>query len=170
MQYFFGIVPSDDLAQKLRSQFRYGTEPHVTVKAQSGLTEESRETWTKSVRRALAGFGSFEVALGDVGSFGNRVAFLSVNAPRIHVLHALLVEAVAPTQNEMLRYHETGPYTPHLTVGKRRKLDFTDIRRRAQIIKPLPPFVVESVWLFRQETDGLPYNRFEEIRLTPLPA
>lgn len=165
MDFFFGVIPPEAIAHRLREQFRYGTEPHITVKAQSGLKDETFDAWREAARTAVAGFGPLDVTLGKLGTFGDRVAYVSVDSPRIHDLHRLLVEAVAPTRDEMLRYHEMGPFTPHLSVGKRGRFDLRDVRARVERLGQLPPFVVESVWLFRQDVAGMPYKRLEEMPL-----
>ena len=110
-------------------------------------------------------FGAFDVTLGGLESFGDRVAYLSVVSPRIHDLHTILVALVNPSSEERARYHELEPYTPHLTLRRGKKLDFADIALRVEKLAPLSPFTVESIWLFRQEVSGQPYRRVAEFPL-----
>jgi len=166
MQYLIGVVPPAEIGARLRAEFRYGTEPHVTVKAQSGLTDERINDLTSSITLALEALGSFEVELGPMSTFGDRVAYISIQSPRIHDLHQLLLDLVNPAHQERLRYHELGPYTPHLTIRRGKNLDFKDVAARVAKLGALPPFIVDSVWLFKQEANGQPYQRAAEFRLS----
>ena len=124
MQHFIGIVPPEPLySQILDFQRRWKNnaaphhvEPHITVKAQNGLTEDL--TWLESVKSVAMATLPFIVHLGAPARFGQRVVYLSIASPEIVLLHEALVRAVGPSPEMMAKYYERpGDYIPHLTLG-----------------------------------------------------
>ncbi|BFT72421.1 2'-5' RNA ligase family protein [Paenibacillus sp. P36] len=112
MQYFIGIVPPDDYKEQISSfrnqwasnRLRDVVEPHITVKAQGGLTEDMR--WLENVRLTCSLFQSFKLTLSEPATFGTAVTFLSVETNKIYDLHNRLVESVSPTPDLIKRYLE----------------------------------------------------------------
>jgi 2'-5' RNA ligase len=111
--YFVGVRPPALLAQQICLwQQRLGhviTEPHVTLKApgrwEDGQIEECRLACQRMPR--------FQVRVGRVQTFGERVISLTVSGPGLNALHGSLVAAVgeAPGTFELSAYH------PHLTLA-----------------------------------------------------
>jgi 2'-5' RNA ligase superfamily len=84
-------------------------EPHITVKAQSGLTADL--AWLNKVKETCSSFPCFKLSIAEPSSFGSAVAFLSVESKDIYDLHKRLMEAVSPSPELDLSY-ELGGYHP----------------------------------------------------------
>jgi 2'-5' RNA ligase len=66
MYFFIGVTPPEDIRQRIvRFQTAFAcnliAEPHITIKAQSGLTDD--RAWLKPVENFLHQQTSFRVAL-----------------------------------------------------------------------------------------------------------
>lgn len=77
MHFFIGIVPPEDYKEQIsvfrnkwakafrnrwdNNGFRDPVEPHITVKAQSGLTEDMN--WLEKVRETCSSFPIFQLTL-----------------------------------------------------------------------------------------------------------
>jgi len=102
VQFFIGIVPPDDYKEQIaafRNQWTSNrlkdvVEPHITVKAQSGLTEDMN--WLESVRETCRSYQSFKLTLSEPATFGTAVTFLSVESKEIYDLHKCLMDVVSP--------------------------------------------------------------------------
>lgn len=124
MQYFIGIVPPDDLKKKIvkfqqqweNNRLVEGVEPHITVKAQGGLTPDMK--WLEKVKKICESFLSFEVMINNPKFFGEDILYLSVDSDELIKLHEILVETVAPSKELIKHYFELAEYIPHLTLGQ----------------------------------------------------
>jgi 2'-5' RNA ligase len=124
MQYFIGIVPPEDYLQRVVTfQKRWTTnrlpeivEPHITIKAQDGLTEDIN--WLPKFKEICTSFPQFELSLAAPSSFGQAVVYLGVESNPIFELHRLLVHAVSPSAEEIEKNRELDHYVPHLTLGQ----------------------------------------------------
>lgn len=177
MQHFIGIVPPEPLySQILDFQRRWKNnavphhiEPHITVKAQNGLTEDL--AWLGSVKPVAMATLPFLVHLGAPARFGQRVVYLSVTSPEIVLLHETLVRAVRPSPELMEKYYERpGDYIPHLTLGMvaagLTEEELSEMSREASRIFPaLEPFDVTFLRVYRQESQGSPYLILQDLPL-----
>jgi 2'-5' RNA ligase len=146
---------------------RRAVEPHVTVKAQGGLTDDL--AWLDRVRAVCATFSAFVVALTGPAMFGDHVVYLGVESPGIVSLHRRLVEAVAPPPALIEQYFELDQYTPHLTLGQSEwglaaKVLAEMRAEAARALSPFPTFNVAALRIYR-ETAPDRYEILEEIRL-----
>ncbi|MFD0678450.1 MULTISPECIES: 2'-5' RNA ligase family protein [unclassified Paenibacillus] len=124
MQYFIGIVPPDEYKEKIAAyRIRWPSnrlndvvEPHITVKAQGGLTVDLR--WLHNVRLTCSSIQCFRLSLSEPGTFGNAVTFLTVESSDIYDLHRRLVGTVSPSPELIDRYFELERFHPHLTLGQ----------------------------------------------------
>jgi len=123
MKYIIGITLPDDYKEKIVAfRDRWSSnclkdvvEPHITVKAQGGLTVDLH--WLESVRQTCSLIQSFQLSLSEPGTFGSAVTFLSVEMSNIIDLHRRLVHAISPSQELLARYFEIDKYHPHMTLG-----------------------------------------------------
>lgn len=119
MKYFIGITPPDDYKEKIvafrnrwsSNRLNDVVEPHITVKAQGGLTADLH--WLESVRETCSLMPSFQLSLSEPESFGNAVTFLSVETSKVIELHRKLVKVIYPSQELIDRYFEMDKYHPH---------------------------------------------------------
>lgn len=175
MQYFIGIVPPDDYKEKTASfrdrwasnRLRYVVEPHITVKAQSGLTEDM--IWLENIKIKCSSFKSFQLTLSEPATFGTAVAFLSVESKEIYDLHKLLVETVSPSAELIERYLELDRYHPHLTLGQTywgmTETEIKEMKIAARDdLAPFPTFDVNHVRVYREVETNV-YVPFEDIPL-----
>src|SRR5687768_8031602 len=124
MQFFIGIVPPDEFKKKiveLQQQWKNNSlpdvvEPHITVKAQGGLTPD--EVWLSKVKKVCEDFSSFKLKLNKPAFFGDSVLFLSVKSTEIYEIHQKIVNAVSPERDLIKKYMELDDYVPHLTLGQ----------------------------------------------------
>lgn len=63
-------------------------KPHITVKAQGGLSID--EKWLSTVNDVCKKFPSFKVELNESKFFGDSVLFLSVKSYQVYELHNVL--------------------------------------------------------------------------------
>lgn len=115
MQYFIGIVPPEEyLEQLVAFQKRWLSnglpnvvEPHVTVKAQSGLNLDM--AWLEKIKVVCSSFSKFQLSLSEPALFGNQVIFLSVQSNELLELHKKLVNVVTFTVSYVRVYKEVQP-------------------------------------------------------------
>lgn len=174
MKYFIGIPPPDDYKEKIVtfrerwSSNRLVVEPHITIKAQGGLTVDLH--WLDSVRQTCSLIPSFQLTLSDPGSFGSAVTFLNVETNKIIIdLHKKLVKAISPSQELLDRYFEMDKYHPHLTLGQTYwGLNETEIKEMKLLtineLAPFPTFDVNYVRVYK-EVEPNKYKPFEDIQL-----
>lgn len=174
MQYFIGIVPPDEYKRQIAAfrdrwasnGLREVVEPHITVKAQSGLTQDL--VWLGQVRKACASFTRFRISLSEPSTYGTAVVYLSVESQEIYDLHRRLMAAAAPSPELVFRYELDG-YHPHLTLGQTRfGMQETEILEMSEQAKaalaPFPAFEATAVRVYREITPNK-YVPFEDIKL-----
>lgn len=170
MQFFIGIAPPDEYKQQIEcwtsNGLRNVVEPHITVKAQSGLTPDLG--WLNNVKHACSSFPNFRLGLAAPSTYGTAVAFLSVESIKIFELHMQLMNAVSPSTEDILPYELDG-FHPHLTLGQTRwgmeESEVTEMIEKASTdLLPFPTFDVTFVRVY-QEIETNKYVPFEDIRL-----
>ncbi|WP_454191303.1 2'-5' RNA ligase family protein [Paenibacillus sp. Marseille-Q7038] len=175
MKYFIGITPPDDYKEKIvtfrgrwsRNRLNDVVEPHITVKAQGGLTVDLH--WSESVRKACSLIPSFQLTLSDPGSFGSDVTFLNVKTNNVIDLHKKLVKVILPSQELLDRYFEMDKYHPHLTLGQtywglsENEIDEMKLLTINELA-PFPTFDVNYVRVYK-EVEPDKYTPFEDIQL-----
>lgn len=175
MQYFIGIVPPDEYLERVVSfQKSWSSnglpdvvEPHVTVKAQSGLTLDM--AWLEKVKVICSSFSNFQLSLSEPALFGNEVIFLSVQSKELLELHKKLVNAVTPSKEQMQRYSELDLFTPHLTLGQTywgmNQSEIAEMKSEAgYVLAPFPTFTVSYVRVYK-EVQANNYQLYEDIQL-----
>lgn len=175
MRYFIGITPPDDYKEKIMTfRDRWSSnrlndvvEPHITVKAQGGLTADLH--WLERVRQTCSLMQSFQLSLSDQGSFGSYVTFLSVDTSDVTELHRRLVKAASPSQELIDRYFEMDKYHPHLTLGQTywgmNETEIQEMKRLAiNDLAPYPTFDVNYVRVYK-EVEPNKYQPFVDIQL-----
>ncbi len=175
MQYFIGIVPPDEYRERIVAfQKRWEgnglcdvVEPHITVKAQSGLATDM--AWLPIIRTICASFPRFRVSISVPASFDGVVTYLSVDSDRIRELHQRLVDAVSPAPELIAEYRELAGYVPHLTLGQTHwgmtEAELSEMKVSALGgLAPFPTFEVEYVRVYRK-IDKHAYAPYEDIKL-----
>ena len=123
MQHIIGLVPDDGLRNRIISfQKRWKgnqivdiVEPHITVKAQGGLSDGKE--WLQAVSRACASFSPFTVRITKPSLFGEDVLYLAVESEAVYEIHNLLVSVISPGKDLLSEFFEDEKYTPHITLG-----------------------------------------------------
>lgn len=169
MRFFIGIVPPDSYRARIVSfRQRWGaprTEPHITVKAPAGLTDDL--AWLDRVEEGCRVFPCFPVSLGHPEMFGQDVVFLKVASPEIRALHSRLVEAAGAVPGPF----ELQEYVPHLTLGERghglSAADLQEIGRMAAAeLHPYRSFAVNFVRVYSRGDGNSEYRKFADIPLS----
>lgn len=118
MQYLIGIVPPVELTDNIihfRNHWCYeATEPHITIKAPGGLSENC--TWLDDVRGVIGNYYAFDIKIGEVGKFGESVVYFKVISDTIDELHRNLVSVISPSTEDIKRDFELNNFIPHLTI------------------------------------------------------
>ena len=175
MQYFVGIVPPDEYRQRIIA-FQRGwksnrtcdvAEPHITVKAQSGLHIDM--AWLPRIKMVCASFQRFTVSITGPAPFDGVVTYLGVRSDRIRELHQRLVETVSPAPELIQQYRELDCYTPHLTLGQTHwgmtEQELDEMKLSAEwSLAPFPAFTVENIRVY-QEIEKDMYAPYEDIEL-----
>ncbi|CAM3575533.1 2'-5' RNA ligase family protein [Paenibacillus lupini] len=180
MEFFIGIVPPEDYKQQISvfrnkwsntfrnrwdvNGFREHVEPHITIKAKSGLTKDMN--WHKKVRETCSSFPIFQLTLSEPATFGTALTFLSVESNEIYSLHKNLVEAVSPPPELIERHIELDHFIPHLTLGQTKwgmnEAEIIEMKLAArEALSPYPSFDVTFVRVFDIKTNA----PFEDIKL-----
>lgn len=176
MQYFIGIVPPEKELSKLkefRNQWAANriddmVEPHITLKAQGGLTED--ESWLEAVKQAAAEFPAFQIQLGEPRFFGEDILYLSMDSPELEQLHRVLVEAVGITPEHIEQYFEMDQFLPHMTLAKTAygmsRDELGEMAEAATLeLAPNPAFSVESIRVYRKSASQDGYVKYLDIPL-----
>jgi 2'-5' RNA ligase len=143
-------------------------EPHITVKAQSGLTEDMN--WLNKFKEIFLWFPQFKLSLtAPVSSTHNEVVWLGVDSNHICELHRHLVHAVSPSAEQIAKSRELDRYAPHLTLGQTlwgmTRSELTDMKSEAaSVLAPYPTFTVSQVRIY-QEIEPNKYVPLEDISL-----
>ncbi|SOC41587.1 2'-5' RNA ligase family protein [Ureibacillus acetophenoni] len=176
MQYFIGIVPSDEYKQKVTAfQQKWKNhwitdvvEPHITVKAQGGLTPDKE--WIRKVKKVCNQFSPFNISVSKPMFFGEDILYLSVNSKELYELHNKIVEKILPSDDLIKKYFELDDYIPHMTLGKTyfglSKQDLNDMAKLAEEeLTPYPTFEVNFIRIY-QEVEPLKYVKLLDIPLS----
>ena len=123
MPFFIGLPLPPNFARKvLKFQRKYENnslpgivEPHITVKAQGGLSEDLE--WLSPVRKVIESTISFEVKVGKPNTFAGKAVYLSVQSEGAKLLHRELVISVSPSEDEIAAYYEMDSYVPHVSIA-----------------------------------------------------
>jgi 2'-5' RNA ligase len=174
-QFFVGIVPPNDYKEKIiefqkkwKSNHMWKVaEPHITVKAQSGLGTDL--VWLDNIKRVCASFPRFQVSLGQPETFDVAVAYLSVHSAHLRDFHERLVSAVSPPPEIMKRYMEMDRFVPHLTLGQThwgmKSQEIVDMKESASVeLAPFPTFTVDFVRVYHEIEKDI-YVPYEDIEL-----
>ena len=123
---------------------------HLTLAFLGDISQESLDKIGNSMLSIGRSFTPFEVRIGDLGAFPSRsrprVIWIGVErCPPLMELQAALVETLA----DLGLPGEDRPYTPHLTLGRSRRLDPTAgriLETRADL--PIGSLAVDRMVLF----------------------
>ncbi|ENQ3108345.1 2'-5' RNA ligase family protein [Bacillus cereus] len=175
MQYFIGIVPPDEYKEKIiKVQQRWENnllvdvvEPHITVKAQGGLTADLE--WIEKLKKVCANFSTFNASLNQPKFFGESVLFLDVASEKVFELHQKIVNAISPDNELIKKYMELDNYVPHLTMGQTHwGLSSKELKTMAKItekeLSPYPTFEVNFIRIY-QEIETNKYVKYLDIPL-----
>lgn len=174
MQYFIGISPPKSFSNRvsrfrkswLNGQVEKAVEPHITLKAQGGLTPD--ESWFEDVRQACRKIEPFEVAIGNTAFFGEDVLYLEVDSSEIKKLHERLVEAIKPSDEMISQYFELDRFVPHLTLAKTSYgLSVQQLKEMAQLASEeldICQFELESIRIYQENGNGR-YRKYVDIPL-----
>ncbi|HEY4489929.1 MAG TPA: 2'-5' RNA ligase family protein [Candidatus Paceibacterota bacterium] len=178
MKFFIGIVPPSVTKERIfefQSSFPsnkvpYFHEPHITLKAPSGLTED--KVWLVKVATLLGDYDRFQIAFDGLDCFDDKVLFLKLTfSQELMGLHMQLVSLLSPDTETNNKFYEGSIYHPHLTLGEttwggmtQEELDI--MRKRAEFeLHNIPPFQVDFVRVFQKEKDSEPYQKLLDIPL-----
>ncbi|ULL15912.1 2'-5' RNA ligase family protein [Paenibacillus sp. H1-7] len=174
-EFFVGIVPPEPyLKQVVSFQQRWSSnrlpdmvEPHITVKAQGGLTWDMG--WLGRCKEVCQAIPPFELAITAPLSFGDEVVFLGVHSSRILELHRQLVHAVSPSIEQLEQYFELDRYVPHMTLGQTHwgmtQSELAAMKSEAgKALSPYPAFTVTHLRVYQLEANHS-YVPFEDILL-----
>ena len=178
MKYFIGIVPPPKTLERIltfqksfpTNKVWFYNEPHITLKAPSGLTED--RGWLARVMVIIGNHEPFEIDFTHLDSFNDEVLFLSpAPSEGLMELHMKLVKELCPDETMHKEFFEGEEYHPHLTLGDTswggmRKLELVDMRKKAEIeFYNLPSFLVTFVRVYHKEKQDDPYTKLIDIPL-----
>ncbi|TKD71323.1 2'-5' RNA ligase family protein [Pseudalkalibacillus hwajinpoensis] len=174
MPFFIGILPPLLITNEIssfRKRWNYQeiSPPHITIKAQGGLTED--KSWLPKIENVCHDFPAFDLKLGAPATFGSTVLFSSVISKEIITLHHLLLDAIKPTLEDQKAYFEATDFIPHLTVAKKDGIpsdeNFLQMRNDSnEKLVGFEPFKVHSIHVFSLN-DNEVYTPVLEVPLRP---
>ena len=180
MQYFIGIVPSEEYKEKLidfqhkwkNNQICDVVEPHITLKAQGGLTPD--EKWLSKVKGVCNNFQSFQITLDQPKFFGDDILYLSASSNELDKLHNSIVRVVSPSEALIKKYFELEDFVPHMTLGKSNYgLSKKELKEMGELaekeLSPFPTFDVRFVRVYL-EIDPNKYIKYLDIPLNNNPT
>lgn len=174
MQFFIGIIPPDDIKQKIISfqkKFKnngvpFVAEPHITIKAQSGLMDDL--LWLSKVESIIKNIQSFDIKLEKVDDFNNKVIFLKPSfSKELIKFHKGLFKTIEPGDKMAEKYFENDKYIAHLTLGENLPEENSILMKQLaeKELLNFPSFKISFVRIFRQDINGGPYYKFLDIPL-----
>jgi 2'-5' RNA ligase len=179
-EYFIGIVPPEEYLEQIEHfQRRWvnhlGVEPHITLKAQGGLTPDKK--WIDKVQKVCEKFQPFQVSLDKPMYFEDNILYLSVNSKELHNLHQKIVQEISPSDDLIKKYFELDDFVPHLTLGKEHygvnissglsKQELKDMEKLAEKeLTPFPDFQVNFIRIYELNIEKLRYDRYLDIPLS----
>jgi 2'-5' RNA ligase len=171
MQYFIGVIPPKEIQDRIINfQQRFFNkkvvEPHITIKAQSGLTED--KVWLEKVENYLKQQPSFKIELKGLLQFGDDILFFRVLSDGIEKIHKDLVDIVNPSKELREKYFENQKYKPHLTLAETRwgisKNELVSIKLKAeQELNNLPSFNVDFARVYVKSEPNAQYEKLMDI-------
>ncbi|WP_052345873.1 2'-5' RNA ligase family protein [Paucisalibacillus sp. EB02] len=176
MQYFIGVVPPEEFKNKIirfQKQWKNNTihqvvEPHITLKAQSGLTENLE--WIEDIIKVCSNFKAFTIQLKEPKFFGeNDILYLSCDSSDLVEIHNLIVNVVNPSKKQIQQYFEAENFVAHMTLGKvffgLTHEELLDMANYAQEqLTPYPTFTVDFIRIYR-ENKPYQYMTYKDIPL-----
>jgi 2'-5' RNA ligase len=175
MQYFIGIVPPSDYKEKIinfqKNWESNGVinvvEPHITLKAQGGLTPDKR--WLDDLETLCRDFPSFRITLTEPKFFGDYVVYLSMQSQELIQLHNKIVKLINPSDDLIKKYFELEDFVPHLTLGTTyfgmTSNELNEMEIEAQrLLMPYPTFDVNQIRVY-QEIEPFKYITYKDIAL-----
>ena len=179
VEYFIGIVPPKEYLKRIehfQSKWlnEFGVEPHITLKAQGGLTSDKK--WIEQIQKVCENFKPFQVSLGVPKYFGDTILYLSVNSNDLHKLHKRIVEAVSPSEELINQYFEFNSFEPHLTLGKEQygggisnglsKNELKEMEKLAdKELTPYPDFEANYIRVYELNIEKKRYEKYMDIYL-----
>ena len=179
VEYFIGIVPPEEYLERVKHfQNKWikqsGVEPHITLKAQGGLTLDKR--WIDQVQKVCETFKPFQMSLGEPKYFGDTILYLSVNSHNLHELHQEIVRIISPSEELIKQYFELDAFIPHLTLGKEQyggnistglsKKELKEMERLADSeLTPYPKFEVNFIRVYELNIEKRRYEKYIDISL-----
>ncbi|TGB04863.1 2'-5' RNA ligase family protein [Halobacillus salinus] len=172
-QYFIGIVPPENIFNDI-DRFRkkwltqINSEPHITLKAQGGLTSDKK--WIEQVKSVCRNFDPFPLTLEEPSYFSDNILYLSVQSSSLHDLHEKLVHAISPPANSIKQYFELNDFVPHLTLGKKqfgltkRELQHMEESARKELT-PFDSFDVTYIRIYERFPSDPVYKKLVDVPL-----
>ena len=172
-EYFIGIVPPkgylEQIEQLQRKWIKHlGVEPHITLKAQGGLTLD--EKWIDKVKKVCENFEPFQMSLDKPMYFGDHILYLSVNSTNLLDLHQKIVREISPSVDLIKKYFELDDFVPHLTLGKvQNGLSVQELRDMEKLaeneLTPYPNFEVDFIRIYELSIEKQRYEKYLDISL-----
>ena len=172
-EYFIGIVPPkeylDRIEQLQRKWMKHlGVEPHITLKAQGGLTLDKK--WIDKVKIVCENFEPFQMSLDKPMYFGDFILYLSVNSNNLLDLHQKIVQEISPSDEKIKKYFELDDFVPHLTLGKvQHGLSIQELKAMEKLaekeLTPYPNFEVNFIRIYELTIEKQRYDKFLDISL-----
>ena len=178
MKFFIGIVPPPETKERIlkfqrsfhSNKVPYFHEPHITLKAPSGLTED--KSWLSKVTAFAATYPKFNIAFAGLDGFDDKVLFLTpVFSPVLMNLHMELLSLLNPAGQNNDKFFEGLTYHPHLTLGETTwggmtREELVIMRTKAETeLQDIPSFQVDFLRVFQKQNDGEPYHKLLDIPL-----
>jgi 2'-5' RNA ligase len=172
-EYFIGIVPPKEYLERIEQLQRkwmkhLGVEPHITLKAQGGLTLD--RNWIDKVKRVCENFEHFQMSLDKPMYFGDSILYLSVNSHNLLDLHQKIVREISPSDDIIKKYFELDDFVPHLTLGKvQNGLSIQELRDMEKLaekeLTPYPNFEVKFIRIYELSIEKQRYDKYLDIPL-----
>lgn len=180
VEYFIGIIPPEKYLECIehfqRRWVNYlGVEPHITLKAQGGLTPDKK--WIDKVQKVCQNFQPFQLSLDKPKYFGDNILYLSVNKNNnLYDLHQKIVQVISPSENSIKQYFELDAFVPHLTLGKEQyggnittELSKKDLKDMEELVDkeltPYPNFEVDFIRIYELNIEKQRYEKYLDISL-----
>lgn len=180
VEYFIGIVPPKDYLcriEKFQNKWmrQLGVEPHITLKAQGGLTSD--EKWVAKVCNVCERVKPFQVSLDEPKYFGDNILYLSVISNGLIHLHQEVLQEIAPPKHLIKQYFEGDEYVPHLTLGTEyvsndlknglSTIDLNEMEKLSnEILSPFPSFEVDFIRVYKLNIQKKIYEKHFDISLS----
>jgi len=162
-KYFLAIIPDEplyekvhqlklDIKDKFRLKYSLKSPPHITLKMPFVYNEAKEEVLIDKLQGFIDGISPFELAIGEIKTFGSRVIFLNVQPKEELIRLQAGLKSYCRRELKLVDELSDRNYHPHMTVVFKdiKKGEFENILNYVRERAVEGSITVESIYLLKK--------------------